>query len=92
MIEDLVLGVRIDAGKRVIKNQDARIANQCTCDRGALLLSAGERDASFANHGVVAFRETFDVGGDVSGVRGVPDLVVRSRVDAEGDVLADAYR
>ena len=42
VIQNFVFGVSVDAGERVIQNQDARIANQSASDRGALLLSARE--------------------------------------------------
>ena len=48
VIQNALLGQRIDAGKRVVQNQDARIAQQRAGDRGALLLAARERDAALA--------------------------------------------
>src|SRR5438132_182501 len=44
MIQNLVFGVRVYAGERVVQNQNAGIANQGARDCGALLLAAGERD------------------------------------------------
>src|ERR1700722_2079228 len=40
MIQDLVFGVSVDAGKGVIQNQNSRIANERPGDRCALLLPA----------------------------------------------------
>ena len=90
VVENFVFGVGVDAGERVVENQNLRIANQGAGDGSALLLSAGERDAALADHGVVAFGKALDVGRDVGGFGGVVNLLVGGRVDAKRDVLADA--
>ena len=90
MVEDLVFGLRVDAGESVVEDQDARVADEGAGDGGALLLSAGEGDAALADHRVVAFGEAFDVGGDVGGFGGISGSLRRWRLDSEGDVLADA--
>src|SRR5215467_1442568 len=46
VIENFVFGLCIDAGKRIIQNQDARIADEGARDRSALFLSARECDAA----------------------------------------------
>ncbi len=43
VIEDVILGLGIDAGQGVVQHQDARVADDRAGDRGALLLAAGER-------------------------------------------------
>ena len=42
--QDLFFGVGVNARKRVVENQDARIADHGPRDRGALFLPAGESD------------------------------------------------
>ena len=54
VIEDLVFGLRVDAGESVVEDQNARVADQGAGNGGALFLSAGKRDAALADHGVVA--------------------------------------
>ncbi len=40
MVENLVFGVGVDAGERIIENKNARVANQSAGNCGALLLSS----------------------------------------------------
>ena len=51
--EDALFGLRVDGGKGIVEDEDARIANDRAGDGAALFLSAGERDAAFADDGVV---------------------------------------
>src|SRR5450631_4475530 len=90
VIEDLVFGVGVDAGERVVEDQNLGIANQGAGNRRALLLSAGERDAAFSHHRIVAFGKTLDVDCNVGRVGRVVNLLVGGGVDSQGDVLADA--
>ena len=55
-------GIRfgIDGGERVVKDQNRCLAHQRARHGGALLLSAGERDAALADHGVIALRQVTD--------------------------------
>src|SRR5713226_2556396 len=93
MVEDFVFGVRVDAGEGVVENENAGAAEKGAGDGGALLLASGESDAAFADRGVVAFGETFDVLGDVGGFGGGFDVVeLRLAVFlryAEGNIFAD---
>src|SRR3984893_17263463 len=93
MVEDFVFGVGVNAGEGVVENEDAWAAEKGACNGGALLLASGERDAAFADGGVVAFGETFDVLGNIGGFGGGFDVVqLRLAVFlcyAEGDVFAD---
>jgi len=41
VIQNLIFGMRVHAGERVVENQNFRIANQSPGNRGALFLSAG---------------------------------------------------
>src|SRR5262245_40417704 len=51
---DEALGLRIDAGGRVVENEDAGIHQKCPGNGNALALATAERYAAFANDGVVA--------------------------------------
>ena len=61
MVEDLVLGVGIHAGKRVVENQNAGIADDGARNRGPLFLSAGKSDAALADQRPVLFGKFFNV-------------------------------
>src|ERR1039458_6056177 len=88
-----MFGLGLDAGEGGVEDEDAGAAEQGAGDGGALLLASGESDAAFADGGVVAFGETFDVLGDVGGFGGSFDVVERGVAVfvryAEGDVFAD---
>ena len=58
MIQDLIFGVGIHAGKRIIENQDPWIANDRAGNGGSLLLSAGKRDAALAHQGLELLGKT----------------------------------
>ena len=73
--EDLLFGVGVDGGERVVEDEDARVADEGAGDGGALLLAAGEGDAALADHGVEAAREFEDLVGDVGGRGGFQDLL-----------------
>src|SRR3989441_10797986 len=59
--EDFFLSLRVHAGQRVIKDENAGIANDRAGDGGPLFLSARKRDAALPNRGVVTRAEVFDV-------------------------------
>src|SRR5437870_11385578 len=52
-------GFRVEARRGFVENQDSRIGQNGARDGDALLLSAGEFYATFANDGVVFFVEAF---------------------------------
>src|SRR5437763_15974720 len=91
MIQDLVFGVRIYAGKRIVQNQNAGIANQGAGYCGALLLSAGERDSALANQSFVLFGKLFDVSGYVRCLRRPANFHVAGLGHTESDVLANSF-
>ena len=53
VIEDLVLGLGVDAGQGVVEHQNARVAYDRAGDCRALLLAAGERQPALADGGRV---------------------------------------
>src|SRR5260370_9785205 len=89
--KDAFLGLGVHGGKGIIEDQNARVAGDSAGDGGALLLSAGESDATFADHGVVGFAEVLHVAveaGNVSGFADAPVIIFRQ---AKGDVAADGF-
>ena len=74
MVQDFVFGVRIHAGKGVVQNQDAGVADDRPGDCGALLLSAGKSDAAFAYQGLILLGKTLNILGDAGSLRGGADF------------------
>src|ERR1043165_1132453 len=62
VIEDLLFCVGVNAGKGIVKHHDARIANQSAGNSGTLLLAAGQRNATLADHGAELLWEGGDFG------------------------------
>src|SRR5229473_6630539 len=60
MVENLVFGVGIHAGERVVENQDARIANDGAGYCCALLLPSRKSYAALAHHGLILFRKVYE--------------------------------
>ena len=63
--EDALFGVGVYAGEGVVEDEDVGVADDGAGDGGALFLAAGEGEAALADHGVEAFGELEDLGGDV---------------------------
>src|ERR1700720_1042477 len=59
--EDALFSLCIDAGKGVVEDEDARVADDGAGDGGALLLSAREGDAALADNRFVLVGEAFDI-------------------------------
>ncbi|NIL78050.1 hypothetical protein RhoFasB10_04211 [Rhodococcus sp. B10] len=59
-VEDLRLGRGVDGGGSVVQNQDAWIGQQSPGERDALALTAGQRQATLADGGVVALGQFDD--------------------------------
>jgi hypothetical protein len=57
----------------------------------ALLLSAGERDAALADHGLKALRKLLELLADVRGFGGFEHLFRAGMRRAEGQVFADGF-
>ena len=89
MIENLVFGLGVDTGQRVVEDQDARIANERAGDGDALFLPARERDTALPDHRLVLVRKALDVGGNIGGLGGGADLLIGRIFHAEGDVFAN---
>src|SRR6266446_1355599 len=89
--ENALLGLRVDAGERIVEDQDARVADDGAGDSGALFLSTGESDAALADDGFVFMGEAFDVRIEAGDFRGLADLIEIVIGQAEGDVAADGF-
>lgn len=50
-------GIDIDSGKRVVKNENFRTSNERPSNGRTLFLPPGQRDSSFTNERLEAFRE-----------------------------------
>ena len=53
-LQDAFFGVGVDAGQRVIEDENSRMPQQGAGNRCALFLPAGKRDAAFSNNGIKA--------------------------------------
>ena len=94
--QDLLLGVGVHGGQGVVQDQDAGVRGQGPRQRGALLLSAGERDAPLAHEGLVALGKVAHVLGQLGdlrrGLRALPRLGISGGGEAEGHVLPHRLR
>ena len=59
----------VERAGRFVEQQDRRVAQDRAGDRDALALAARERDAAFAQEGVVALRQLVDEFGGLRGFR-----------------------
>src|ERR1700690_170242 len=89
MIEDLVLGMSVYAGKRIVKNQNARVADDSPRNRCTLLLAAGQSNPAFADQGPILLGKSLDVLGNVGCLRRGADLFVRRAFLSEGNILTN---
>src|SRR3954470_8473132 len=92
LLQDLLFGLRIHAGERVIENQYSWRADDGARDSRSLLLSPAQSDPALADHGLISLRESCDV---LSDVRSLSRLLDRQLLcgrihllGAERDVLA----
>ena len=84
-------GIGVDAGKRVVQNQNLGSRNDRACQRGALLLAAGKRDAAFADHRFVPLRES-SISPAMHAISAASRIRrLRPLGDAEGDVFAQRF-
>lgn len=58
---NLHFGHIVERAGRLVENEHGRIFEECPSDGNALLLSAGEFDAPFADLGIVAVGQAHDV-------------------------------
>src|SRR6202007_1255069 len=89
--EDFLLGLCVHAGKGIVQNQDARIANDGASDGRALFLTTRKRDAALANRGFVTGGKILNVAmeaGDLSSFSRAFGIVIRQ---TERDVPADRF-
>ena len=87
--QNVLLGLRIDAGEAVVEQQHLGVADEAARQRGALLLPAGEGDAAFADHCGEAVVQVFAHRAfEAGGVHRVPDRLVAALRIVVGEVLA----
>lgn len=86
---DGVLSFRIHAGGGVVEDKETRIHEEGACDGDTLLLPSAERNAAFADDGVVAIGEIGDEVVSLSGASTELDLVESGVGFAVGDVIGN---
>ena len=89
---DRLLGRRVDRRRRVVEDQDPRVAQQRARDRDPLALAARERQPALADARVVARRQLGDEAGRLRALRRPLDLLARRLRAPVGDVLVHASR
>ena len=87
--KDLFFCVSVNARERVIKDQNARVADDSPLDGHSLLLAAGERQAAFSDHGFKPFRQTQNFRQDVGNLGGVFHVAIRNTGNSKPDVFPD---
>ena len=80
------LVLHIQARRRLVQQHDRRVFEQCTGDRDALALTAGQLGAVLSDHGVVALRHTVHELVAVGGTRGRKHFLIGGVTTPEADV------
>ena len=78
-VQDRALGLAVDRRQRVVEEQDRRVGDERTRQRGPLFLAAGERDAALAHDGVEALGALREVLLELRVLPGLSGMSVRSR-------------
>ena len=87
--DDRRLGSGVQRRRRLVQDEDRRIAKDGARDCDALALAARQPRAQFARRGVVAARQAHDQVMDLSGSGGSLDLGIRRVELPHADVVAD---
>ena len=87
---DGALGLRVERGRRLVEDEDRRVAQDRPRDRDPLPLAAREAVAALADDGLVAVREAGDQLVDLRRARGLLDLLVGRVGPREAEVVAHA--
>ena len=88
-LDDRLFGRRVERGRRLVENQNRRVADDGAGDGDALALAAGEGHAAVADHGRVALRHRHDEVvrvGELGRAHGRFGIRIRAAV---GNVLPD---
>ena len=86
---DRLLRLRVERGRGLVEDQDARILEHGARDRDPLLFAARELEAALAHRRFIALRRADDELVDLRQLRGGDDIVVRRAGAAVGDVVFD---
>ena len=84
-----VFGLRVERARRLVQDEDRRVAKDRASDRDALLLTAREAVAALADNGVVALRQRSDQVIDARRPRCGLDLLVGRLRPSEAEVFAN---
>src|SRR5487761_1925146 len=88
-LQHLRLCLSVEAGRRLIQQQDGRVAYQRTGNGDALSLSTRKVSATLPQDGGVALRLTHDKFVRIGGLRGSQDVQIACIWPPVGDVIAD---
>src|SRR6185437_10108170 len=83
------LGFRVQAGRGLVENQDARVGQNCAGDGYALLLASGKLYAAFADQSVVLVAEIFGEFVHARDAAGGKNLLFGGVRAGEADIFAD---
>ena len=89
--QDRLFRVGVHTGQRIVQHQNRGIPHHCARNRRALLLAAGERDASLAHRGVHPMRKLLELAADMRHLGRRQHILGRSVWRAKGDVLPDRF-
>src|SRR5258708_27020813 len=87
MVQDLVFGVGIYAGERIVENQDAWVANDGASYCRTLFLPSRKSNAALAHHGLILFGKFFDVGSNICRFRRRTNILIGSIFPSERNIL-----
>ena len=88
-VDNGLLGGRIQAARRLIKDQNGRVSQNRARDGDPLFLSAGEAATSFRHRSLVAFRESRNKLVGIGRYCGGNDRLIAGIGTAKGNVFAD---
>src|SRR5207302_9750952 len=86
---DPLLGAGVDAARRLVEDQNARVGEHRARERKQLALSLTQRAALLREARSVALRQGYDEGVGIDRFGGGPNLRRRGARPAVGDVLGD---
>src|ERR1039458_886985 len=86
---DQDFGARVDVARRLVQDEDVPVCEEGSCDREQLFLSRRQIRRVLVNLGGVSIRKRTNESVDVSGLRGLENLIVARLGSAVTDVVTD---
>src|SRR5260370_28887712 len=90
VVENFFFGVGINAGQRVVQNENPWVTHNGSGNRGSLLLAAGKGDTALSDHGFIFFDKTLDIRGNACRLSRRAHLIVSGVGYTKSDVVAHA--